>query len=153
MTTYHDELKWRRRRYLRNCMLCRWGSIRHCDFALSYPHLGIAERWDLLRQRERAERWHPFRNRSGDVKLRPPLPASYSDHSLGRNARASVCAGSRRRGVAGRRHLDCVPRTSWPLIRTIARAIAHEFAVGANKTFRSGGSQSDPDCVKTRQLL
>ena len=83
MTTYHDELKWRRRRYLRNCMLCRWGSIRHCDFALSYPHLGIAERWDLLRQRERAERWHPFRNRSGDVKL----PASYSDHSLGRNAR------------------------------------------------------------------
>jgi hypothetical protein len=121
MTTYHDELKWRRHRYLRDCMLCRWGSIRHCDFALSYPHLGIAERWDLLRQRERAERWHPFRYRSGDVNLRPPLPASHSDHSLGRNARyASVYAGSRRRGVAGRRHLDCVPRSSWPLIRTIA---------------------------------
>ncbi len=68
-------------------MLCRRGSIRHCDFALSYPHLGIAERWDLLRQRERVERWHPFHNRSGDVKLRPPLPASHSDHSLGRNAR------------------------------------------------------------------
>jgi hypothetical protein len=66
MTAYHDELKLRRRRYLRDCMLCRWGSLRHCDFALSYPHLGIAERWDLLRQRKRLERWHPFRDRSQD---------------------------------------------------------------------------------------
>lgn len=90
MTTYHDELKWRRRRYLRDSMLCRWGSLRHCDFALSYPHLGIAERWDLLRHRERVERWYPFRDRSGDVNLRPPppdYPRSFSDQSLGRRAR------------------------------------------------------------------
>jgi hypothetical protein len=66
MTTYHDELKLHRRRYLRDCMLCRWGSLRHCDFALSYPHLGIAERWDLLRQRPRLERWHPFGECSQD---------------------------------------------------------------------------------------
>jgi hypothetical protein len=119
MTTYHDELKWRRRRYLRDCMLCRWGSLRHCDFALSYPHLGIAERWDLLRHRERVERWYPFRNRSGDVNLRPPTPrlsqVFFGSISRSQGTLASVCPGGRCRGVAGRRHLDWVPRASWLL--------------------------------------
>ena len=90
MTSFHDELKWRRRPFLDDCRLCRWGSLPACDRALDYPHLGIAERWDLLRQRERAERWYPFRDRSGDAKLRPPLPdypTFHSDQSPSRKAR------------------------------------------------------------------
>jgi len=56
VTSFHDELEWRRRRFLDDCRLYRWGSLWACDRALDYPHLGITERWDLLRQRERAER-------------------------------------------------------------------------------------------------
>jgi hypothetical protein len=102
MTTYQDELKWRRRRYLRDCMLCRWGSLRHCDFALSYPHLGIAERWDLLRRRERVERWYPFRDRSGDVNLRPHPPTIPGLFRINLSVAGQACFRMPWRPVSGR---------------------------------------------------
>jgi len=74
MTSFHDELKCRRLQFLNDCRLCRWGSLAACDRALAYSHLGISDRWDLLRQRQRIERWCPFRDRGADLAHRPPLP-------------------------------------------------------------------------------
>jgi hypothetical protein len=51
--------------------------------------LGISDRWDLLRQRHRLERWHPFRDRGADVEHRPPLP-DYPDVTSNRCRRRAA---------------------------------------------------------------
>jgi hypothetical protein len=89
MTCFHDELKRRRRRFLNDCRLCRWGSLTACDRALAYPYLGLSQRWDLLRQRQRLERWHRFRDRCDDERSPPQLPndpVSHADQSPNRKA-------------------------------------------------------------------
>lgn len=52
--TPHQELTNRRRRFLAQCRLCRWGWLSACDRALAYPHLNFDDRNGLLRLRTRA---------------------------------------------------------------------------------------------------